>query len=78
MMEVSNPGGNVDNKVLSPILEAVLEAWYAGFPQGGNGGTRIQRRANPERHRSFGCWEAAERPVRLGANDGLIKPWGEC
>jgi hypothetical protein len=35
MMDLSNPGGSVDNKVFSPIFWAVLEAWYAGRPPKG-------------------------------------------
>ena len=35
MMDLSNPGGMLIIKSLVRSAEAVLAAWYAGFPQGG-------------------------------------------
>jgi hypothetical protein len=81
MMDVSNPGGNVDNKVLSPILRGRIGGLVRRLPPRGERREAVVFNAGriPEPHRSFGCWETAERPgssVRLGADDGLIKPWG--
>jgi hypothetical protein len=64
MMDVSNPGGNIDNKVLSPILRGRIGGLVRRLPPRGERREAVVFNAGriPERHRSFGCWEAAERP----------------